>query len=151
MTTNAFLEQVAKSSEKAFPFIERCGVEVLEVKRGYCHLRMPIQDNQNHIGTMYAGALFTLAELPGGVVYLTCFDMSKMFPLLKGLDINFYRPVTADAEVRIQLDEAEIERISATVMEHGKCDYSWQADITTADGTVVAVADCRYQMRKIGS
>ena len=37
---------------------------------------MPFKPNRNHLGTMYAGALFTLAEIPGGAVLISAFDMS---------------------------------------------------------------------------
>ncbi len=151
MSSEAFYAQIAQSAEKAFPFIERCGIEVLHVARGECHLRMPLEGNKNHINIMYAGALFTLAEFPGGVVYLTCFDVTKMYPILKGLDINFYRPATTDIEVKISLSDEEIERINATTLAEGKCDFDWQVELINPEGKVVAVADCRYQMRKAGS
>lgn len=151
MASDSFLSTIAQSAENAFPFIERCGVSVVEVAKGYCHLRMPLKGNKNHIGIMYAGALFTLAEFPGGVVYLTLFDMAEMYPILKGLDINFYRPATTDIDVKISINEAEAERIRSTTLTEGKCDFGWQAELTNSAGEVVAVADCRYQMRKTGS
>lgn len=151
MSSESFFTQMATSAETAFPFIERCGVKVLHLDKGECHLRMPLEANKNHIGTMYAGALFTLAEFPGGVIYLTLFDMSKMYPVLKGLDINFYRPANTDIDIKVSLNTAEAERISATTLTNGKCDFDWQVELTNSAGDVVAVADCRYQMRKMGS
>lgn len=151
MSSEQFLAKMAASAETAFPFIERSGIKVLNLDKGKCHLRMPLEANRNHIGTMYAGALFTLAEFPGGVIYLTMFDMSKMYPVLKGLDINFYRPATTDIDIKVTLSTAEAEHISATTLTNGKCDFNWQVELTNASGDVVAVADCRYQMRKIGN
>lgn len=151
MSSTTFYEHIAQSAEKAFPFIERCGVEVLHVEKGACHLRMPLEGNKNHINTMYAGALFTLAEFPGGVVYLTCFDITQMYPILKGLEIQFYRPATTDIEVKAKLSEEEIAHINATTLAEGKCDFQWQVELTAPQGDVVAVADCHYQMRRSGS
>ena len=51
--------------ENGIPFVERCGFKVEALERGRVVCRMPIEGNTNHIGTMYAGALFTCA-LKGG-------------------------------------------------------------------------------------
>src|ERR1700752_1903692 len=45
--------------EKGIAFVGRTGLVVEELKRGYVRCRMPYAGNGNHIGTMYAGALFT--------------------------------------------------------------------------------------------
>lgn len=149
--THEFLEQVRQASEKAFPFIERCGIQALTVKQGYCHLRIPLDTNKNHIGTMYAGALFTLAELPGGVIYLTSFDTSRFYPIIKNMSIRFRRPAMSDVEVQVQLDPAEVARISAQAEAEGKCDFNWTLELKDVQGEVVALADCLYQLRRIGS
>ena len=148
--TAEFLEQIGSATEKAFPFVERCGVKVLKVAQGYCHLGMPLAGNQNHIGSMYAGALFTLAELPGGVIYLTSFDTSRFYPIVKSMNIRFRRPATGDIEVVATLDQAEAARISAQADQDGKCDYSWTLELKDGKGETVAIADCIYQLRKIG-
>jgi len=74
-----------------------------------------------------------------------------MYPILKGLEIQFYRPATTDIEVKAKLSEEEIAHINATTLAEGKCDFQWQVELTTPQGDVVAVADCRYQMRRSGS
>jgi acyl-coenzyme A thioesterase PaaI-like protein len=149
--TPEFLEQVRISSERPFAFVERCGVKTLEVAPGRCHMRMQLEGNINHIGTMYAGALFTLAELPGGVIYLTTFDSSRFYPIVKSLNIRFRRPATTDIDVEAQLDAKEAARISAQAEKEGKCDYNWTLELKDAKGEVVAIAECVYQLRRIGS
>ncbi len=148
--TKDYLEQIRSASEKAFPFVERCGLQVLEVAPRYCHLRMPLKGNHNHIGTMYAGALCTLAEFPGGVIYLTSFDTSRYVPILKNIDMRFRRPATTDIDIKVSLDEAEVERISAEADKNGKCDFDWTVELKDANGEVVAIANSTYQLRAIG-
>lgn len=149
--TAEYLEQVRTASEKAFPFIERCGLEVVKVEVGFCHARLPLKDNQNHIGTMYAGALFTLAEFPGGVIYLTSFDTRHFYPVLKSLNMRFRRPATGVIEVEARLSADEATRIQADAVQNGKCDFGWALELKDASGQVVAVADCLYQLRQLGS
>ncbi len=77
--------------EQGIPFAGRTEVEVLKLEPGYVKMMMPLEPNINHVGTMYAGALFTLAELPGGAIFLSTFDASQFFPLIKGMEIKFLR------------------------------------------------------------
>lgn len=144
------LETMRKASENTFPFVSRCGVKVLELERGYCKMLMPYDLNINHVGTMYAGALFTLAELPGGVVYTTSFDVRKFYPIVKDMSIRFRRPAKTDITVEVRISEEEIARIEAETEANGKCDYVWDVELKDASGEVVALAHNVYQLRKIG-
>src|SRR5690606_38178975 len=61
--TREQLDTLKQAASAPFPFAERCGAVVEALEVGYCRMRMPFEPNINHVGTMYAGALFTLAEL----------------------------------------------------------------------------------------
>lgn len=142
---------IKATSDKSFPFVERCGVETLEVDRGYCKMRMPLAPNLNHVGMMYAGALYTIAELPGGTIYLSSFDTRRFYPIVKDMQIRFRRPAMTDVTVEITLSEEEIQRIEAATEEHGKCDFEWDVELKDDNGEVVAMSHNVYQLRKIGS
>lgn len=144
------LELVRAASEKSFPFVERCQVKTLEVARGYCKMLMPYQPNINHIGTMYAGALFTLAELPGGVVYMTSFDTKRFYPIVKEMSIRYRRPAKTDITVEARMSEEEVERVQAEAEANGKADYAWDVELKDTSGEVVAIVQSTYQLRKIG-
>jgi hypothetical protein len=62
-------EIIKELVERKIAFVERMGLRVMDLISGYVKLMAPLRGNENHIGSMYAGALFTLAEMPGG-----CFD-----------------------------------------------------------------------------
>ena len=66
---------------------------------------MPFTPNQNHLGTMYAGALFTLAKLPGEVICISSFDNTTIFPVIVDLEINFIKPVTTKVTTSVSLTE----------------------------------------------
>ncbi len=135
--------------ETGIAFAGRTGVKVLAMEPGYVKLMMPLEPNLNHVGTMYAGALFTLAELPGGAIFLTTFDASRFFPLIKGMDIKFLKPAATDTTVEVRLDSERATEIQNVANEVGKADYEWECELTDANGQVVAVASCRYQLRSI--
>ena len=121
------------------PFVERTGLEILELERGYVKMRMPLGPNINHVEMMYAGALYTLAELPGGAIFTTSFDVSRYYPIVKDMSIRFRRPAKSDVTVQAEADR------------EGKADYEWDCELRDASGEVVATTHNVYQLRRIGS
>ena len=138
-----------KMLEEGIAFVGRTQVKVLAMEPGYVKMMMPLQPNLNHVGTMYAGALFTLAELPGGAIFLTTFDVGKFYPIIKGMDINFVKPATTDVTVEVKLDLEEAAKIQDTANELGKADYEWECEVKDANGQVVCVSSNRYQLRSM--
>ena len=70
-------------------------------------MRAPLEGNQNHFGVMYAGVLFSLGELPGGIIYLSTFDTSRFYPLVKEVNIRFTAPTPTDATVEVRISESD--------------------------------------------
>ena len=135
--------------EQGIPFAGRTEVKVLVMEPGHVKMLMPLKPNLNHVGTMYAGALFTLAELPGGAMFLTTFDAGRFYPLIKGMDIKFLKPATTDISVEVRLDPDEAARIQEKANQMGKADYSWECELKDANGQVVCISSNRYQLRSI--
>lgn len=133
--------------ETGIGFVQRTGLKVDLLERGRVRCRVPFAGNGNHIGTLYAGALFTCAEIPGGALFLSTFDPAKCFPVVKSLDLKFLKPATSDVSVEIALSEAEIARIEAEVAEKGKAEFVLEGRLTDANGVVVAESHGVYQLR----
>ncbi len=144
-------ETVKKFLGKKVAFIERMGLEVLESKPRYVKLMAPLKGNENHIGIMYAGALFTLAEVPGGALFATSFDVTKYYPIVKDLSIRFRRPATTDVTIEMTMSQEEVERIQAEADEKGKADYVLEGELKDASGEVVALSKGTYQIRAVVS
>lgn len=141
-------DQIKAFVETPFAFVERIGLRAEVLARGRVRLAVPLEGNGNHIGSMYAGALFTLAEIPGGALYLTSFDTDRFYPVVKEMNIRFLKPVTTDATVEITLDENAIAAIEAEAAAHGKAEYVLEGEIRDAAGQVVAAGRGVYQLRK---
>ena len=133
--------------EKKIAFVERMGLKVLELTPGYIKLRVPLQGNENHIGTMYAGALFTLAEIPGGALILSTFDPTKCYPIIKELTIKFVRPAKTDVTTEISLSQEEVDRIVSEISDNGKAEFILRGELKDGSGTVVATSQGLYQLR----
>lgn len=144
-------DQMKNFVEKPFAFVERIGLKALVLERGRVRLAVPLEGNVNHIGSMYAGALFTLAEIPGGALFLTSFDTSRFYPVIKEMTIRFIKPVTTDATVEIILDEAAISKIQADADAFGKAEYILEGQIRDADGRLMARSRGVYQLRSLAA
>ncbi len=141
------LEVAKKMLEGGIKFVANSGLRVVELRRGYVKCLMPFAGNGNHIGTMYAGALFTLAEIPGGALFLSSFDATKFYPIVKELDLRFLKPAKGDVTVEIALDDIHIASLSAQAAEKGKAEFILEGQLKTADGTIVAESRGVYQIR----
>lgn len=136
--------------ETKVAFIERAGIKALELKPGYVKLGAPLEGNENHIGTMYAGALFTAAEMPVGAIYLTTFDVNKYYPVVKEMTIQYRKPAKTDVTVELSLTDEQVAGIQSETDETGKSEFTVQVDVKDESGEVVAVGKGIYQLRMIG-
>jgi len=136
--------------ETKVAFIERAGIKALELKPGYVKLGAPLKGNENHIGTMYAGALFTAAEMPVGAIYLTTFDVYKYYPVVKEMTIQYRKLAKTDVTVELSLTDEQVAGIQSETDETGKSEFTVQVDVKDESGEVVAVGKGIYQLRMIG-
>ncbi len=141
------LNQAKKVLETGIKFVERSGLKVLELEKGRVKCLMPFAGNGNHIGTMYAGALYTLAEIPGGALFLSSFDVARYFPIVREQTIKFLKPVTGDVTIEIMISDARIAELQAEADAKGKAEFVLEGEIKTADGVVAATSSGIYQLR----
>ena len=107
------------------------GLTVIEARRGCGHITSA--GNGNHFGVMYAGVLFTAAEILGGIIAVASFDSSKFFPLVKGIDISFVGMAKSDVRAEARLDDATIDRVVREAEARRKSDFTLDAVVRDAD------------------
>ena len=122
----------------SIPMVAGCQVEVTEFERGHVKMKIPFEPNSNHVGTMYAGAIFTCAELPGGAILMSAFDMQKFFPTLAKIETKFIKPAKTAVYVEVNMTEEELERIENEAEEKGKSVFLLELDLKDENGEVVA-------------
>lgn len=137
--------------EDGIPFVTRAGLTLDHAEPGMVRMTAPAEPNVNHIGTMYAGALFTLAEVPGGALFLATFDAARFYPIIKGMEIRFTRMARGDIHVEMSIPPEEVERVQAEADANGKADFDVDCELVDGDGQVVCVSTNHYQLRAHGS
>lgn len=141
------VEIARQLTEQQIAFVRRSGLQAEVLEPGFVRLCMPLEGNQNHIGSMYAGALFTLAEIPGGALFLTSFDVQRFYPIVKEMNLRFRRPANGDIRVEARLSAQEIDDLQARAAREGKAEYLLELQLTGVDGEVVAESRGLYQLR----
>lgn len=142
-TANAALEHTV-------PRAYAMGVRFTELRPGYVRASLPFEGNGNHFGTIYAGVIFTLAEVLGGAMHLATFDPTTHYPLVRGMTIEFTAPGRGPLTAEAALDDETIARVRDEAGTGTKAPFELRATVTGEDGTVVASTVGDYQIRPYG-
>ncbi len=129
------------------PALARFGIRVTSVAPGSVHLVMPIDGNANHLGTMYAGALFAIAELPGGLLPWTVLPAGNIVPIAKHAELSFLRPARSDVTVAAELDPAQLTALAQAAAEAGKSDFTLHLSVRDTQDREVASSTTVTQLR----
>jgi thioesterase domain-containing protein len=148
---NQLVPAMNGATESTIPIAHKMGLKVVEARPGFAATTVPAEGNGNHFGVIYAGVLFTVAEILGGIIPLITFDTAKYFPLVKNLDIQFVAMAKSDVRAQASLDDETIARVEAEAAERGKADFTLEAVVTDADGQTVATTRGLYQLRALRS
>ena len=131
------------------PILGAMGLEVLEAAPGRAAARIPTGPNVNHFGVTYAGSLFSVAEMLGGIIG-GFFDVPGAIPIVKRLEIDFTRPAMTASTARTTLSDEEIARVQDEATTNGKANFELLTEVTDDEGTVVAKTHGFYQLRVMG-
>lgn len=141
-------EELTAYIRSMIPVLDALQVEVVEAGRNDVAARLPAAPNVNHFGTTYAGSLFTVAEVLGGLYASTSLVLEGAVPLVKSLTIDFLRPASTDVVARTRLEDDVIDRVLAETQANGKADFELVAEVSDEAGTVVARTRGLYQLRR---
>jgi acyl-coenzyme A thioesterase PaaI-like protein len=147
---HALADVVNATLEHMIPAAHRMGVKAVDVRRGFAAAMVPIDGNGNHFGVMYAGVLFTVAEILGGAIAAATFDSSAYYPLVKEMRISFTAPARSDVVARVSLSDDDIARITAEAAAAGKSEFTLDAVVTDENDVTVATTHGIYQIRAHG-
>lgn len=134
--------------EEAIPAMHGLGIRAVVMAPGRVAGTAPLSGNTNHLGTFYAGALFGLAEMLGGALFASGFDVDRFYPVVKDLQIRFLRPAMSDVRAEASLGEVEMARLADEAARDGRAEFVLEATITDAEGTLVATTTGTYQIRR---
>jgi uncharacterized protein (TIGR00369 family) len=132
------------------PYAAHTGVEVVEVKPGEARARLDQrQEVSNHIGTMHAGAMFTLGEAAsGGAMVGTFADrLGQIRPVASEASIRYTRLARGLLTATARCAEPP-EALRARLDADGKVAFDVAVDIQDAEGQSVAGMTVAWHVRR---
>lgn len=132
---------------RTVPILGAMGIEVLESEAGRAVALLPFEPNRNHVGTAYAGSLFSVAEVLGGILALSSLTLEGYAPVVKSLSIDYLKPALGDVRATVEMSPEEIERVLAEAAATGKSNYELEVSVTDENGVTVARTVGQYQLR----
>ena len=100
------------------PFVKK-----LEITQDQSQLHLkPKDDLLNHINTLHAGALFTLAEAASGLLLQDEFPTysKNSLPILRTSNIKYIKSVTGEVKTKASLQEGAKEKFINTYEKKGR-------------------------------
>jgi acyl-coenzyme A thioesterase PaaI-like protein len=143
------LAEATANVHAVVPILGAMGLEIVEASPGRAAARIPSGPNVNHFGVAYAGSLFSVAEMLGGIIG-GFFDVPGAIPLVKRVEIDFLRPAMTAVTASTTLSAEEQTRIQAEATDVGKSNFELLTEVVAEDGTVVAKTHGFYQLRVMG-
>lgn len=132
------------------PFLRKTGIRIREIEPGRVVTVLPADPgNLNHIGTLHAGALFTLAETAGGTLVMSRFNYSKVLLVARSIEIHYLKPAGAEVECLGVFSEEEAETVRAVLEERAKADVTVHLKLTQGGSTEVARVKAVYHLKKL--
>jgi acyl-coenzyme A thioesterase PaaI-like protein len=123
------------------PFVEKTGI----TRTAEGVLELNFNDSiLNHVGTIYAGAQFVLAEAASGDMLLRLFPelVGKAVPLLRGSQIKYRKPANRTISAHSSVAEDAVSRFKEQYARKGRSTISNDVeirdvveDVVTSTGT----------------
>jgi thioesterase domain-containing protein len=148
--TTSDLDAASMTILNSIPIAGKMGVKVVELAPGTGAIEAPPEPNINHAGMMYAGTLFTLGELLGGLLPPVTWDIAGYVPVVASLDIKFRRPAYGTIRATATVADEDLDRVRAELAAgEPKVRFPLASTLTDESGTEVASTLGQYVLLKL--
>ena len=133
----------------AVPFSGFLGIEYGEVGPGHAVLRLADDPaKHNHIGTLHAGALYSLAESASGVAMIAAVAdrLAGVTPLAARAEITYRKVARGDVTATARIDD--VPGVLAALDADGRVRFPIVVELADAAGDVCAVVTVDWHLRR---
>ena len=142
--------EMIRTGIERMPYNAMLGVRIVEMDGGRARGTLAARNEVgNHVGTMHAGAQFSLVEATSGAAVSSAFLdlLGRATPLAQGADLTYKRPLRGDATAEAHIAQEEIDRVRAELDANGRARFEVTVTVTGADGALAAEATMRWYVR----
>ncbi len=130
------------------PFFNKVGIG----KTDEGTLTLPIDDSVlNHLNTLNASALFTLAEPASGEALQNRFPelAGKVIPVLRDSQIKFRKPATTDVMAFPSMSIESLERFNEQLTKKGRGLIEVEVEVRDRENTTICLASFNWFVQRI--
>lgn len=102
---------------------------------------------RNHVGSIHAGALFTLGETCAGLVIIRNFPFSGYRPLMSEVRVTYSKQARGDVIGECRIDPASLQKMLDTLTQGEIPSVEMVTSIMNADDEVIAVVTTQWQVK----
>lgn len=142
--------EIVEALAAAVPFNRYLALEYGDVVPGRAEVRLADRDeHRNHVGTLHAGALFSVAEAASGAAFVAAFaeQLVNVIPVVESAEIRYLAPARGTVTATATLTVAH-EVLLEELERDGKTRPSVDVKLTDAAGCEVATMQVRWNVRK---
>jgi thioesterase domain-containing protein len=124
----------------SLPFSQFLGLELV-TQDGQQRVGLnPQQHHQNHLGTVHAGVIYSLAEIPSGHCLLNEFDLNSdnVLAVVRSATVKYRRPAVGRLTAIGTINAETREKFAAQLSEKGRAFISVQVSVQSAEGDVLS-------------
>ena len=110
-------------------------------------MKLPFRGNENHVGTMYAGSMWTLAECSGLPWCFSAFGedvLERSLPVVAQFNIKFFKPVKCDLYIRHEWDSHDAYDLENKLLGDGKIKVWLKSKLVSKEGEEYAECEGLY-------
>lgn len=132
----------------AIPYLEPHRLRVTEQTQERIRVVMPFgKQLTNHVGTLHASALFTIAETAAGMHATDLIPGNRAIPLLRGAAIQYTRRASGDLTATASVKDGTASGVLAAFDADGRADVDIEVDVTDTENQTVFKGTFDYAMR----
>jgi acyl-coenzyme A thioesterase PaaI-like protein len=119
------------------PFNQLIGVKASD-KEAYLLMLPELTQYQNHLKSIHAGALFTLAEGTAGQFLINTFTgIQNVIPVVRRAEVKFSKQAIGAIYAKAQLHQCTEEEIRIGLNQNGRISFSVLANLFNHEDTLV--------------
>lgn len=143
------VEAIRELVEGKIPFLAKLAVKLDCASPAGALLLLPYDHgNDNYVGTVHAGAIFTFGETAAGVAAGSVFDLSRVGMLAREATIEYLKPARTALVATSRIPADQVETTRRKIEEQGKATLAVSVEITDESGEEVARMVVQYRFRK---
>lgn len=105
---------------------------------------------RNHVGSIHAGALFTLGETCAGLIIVRNFPFGQYRPLMSDVKVNYSKQARGDVVGRCVIPAETIQRMKADIAREEIPFVDVLTEISNAEGEVICTVTTTWQVKQWG-